>query len=169
MVYALTKRYDFSSERQCMSVIAQSEKTGGKYAFTKGAPEKIKEICVKHSMTSDFDELVNYFSNEGYRIIAFSYKDLSSESSQTLARMERDAVESNQTLLGFALFENPLKPDAFNTISELNRIKIRNVMVTGDNYLTAASVARKVGIIGPDDNIAFLKMQRNSGIIEIEL
>lgn len=61
--------------------------------------------------------------------------------------MERDEVESGLEFLGFIIFENKLKPATAGTIEELGQAGIRQVMCTGDNILTAISVARKCSLI----------------------
>ncbi|VDK62717.1 unnamed protein product [Cylicostephanus goldi] len=51
--------------------------------------------------------------------------------------------------------ENRIKPVTLGVINQLNRARIRTVMVTGDNLLTAMSVARECGIVRPNKR-AFL-------------
>lgn len=63
-------------------------------------------------------------------------------------KMDRSEVESNLTFVGFIVFENKLKPRTTGIIKELDAAGIRNVMCTGDNILTAISVARESGFIG---------------------
>jgi cation-transporting ATPase 13A3/4/5 len=43
--------------------------------------------------------------------------------------------------------QNKLKSATIKSITELNQADIRTIMATGDNMLTAISVARKCGII----------------------
>ena len=50
-------------------------------------------------------------------------------------------------MVGFIIFENKLKPSSTGVIDELNKAGIRNVMCTGDNILTAISVARECHLI----------------------
>merc|ERR1712238_137438 len=59
----------------------------------------------------------------------------------------RAICESNLTFAGFALLDCPLKADSEDVIRNLNNTGHRTVMITGDAVLTAAEVARKVGII----------------------
>lgn len=44
--------------------------------------------------------------------------------------------------MGFLIMENKLKDITTSTIIELQKANIRNIMITGDNVLTAISVAR---------------------------
>jgi cation-transporting ATPase 13A2 len=66
-------------------------------------------------------------------------------------KLTRADVESDLEFLGFIIFENKLKPSTASVISELNEAKIRNVMCTGDNILTAISVARECKMISSDE------------------
>lgn len=58
-------------------------------------------------------------------------------------------MESDLEYLGLFIMENRLKEQTLGVINELSVAKIRCVMVTGDNLLTAMSVARECGIIRP--------------------
>lgn len=57
--------------------------------------------------------------------------------------MSRVEVESELDFVGFIIFENKLKPTTTAVIKELLASDIGAVMVTGDNILTAISVARQ--------------------------
>ncbi|VDK65836.1 unnamed protein product [Gongylonema pulchrum] len=58
-------------------------------------------------------------------------------------------VESDLELLGLVVMENRLKEQTVGVIHQLNKAQVRAIMVTGDNILTALSVARECGIIQP--------------------
>ncbi len=61
--------------------------------------------------------------------------------------MTREEVESGLRFVGFIIFENKLKPSTAPVLKELVESNIRAVMVTGDNILTAISVARECGLL----------------------
>lgn len=61
--------------------------------------------------------------------------------------MTRGDVETDLDFVGFIIFENKLKPTTSAVLAELLESNISSVMVTGDNILTAISVARKCGLI----------------------
>lgn len=63
--------------------------------------------------------------------------------------MTRSEVESNLEFVGFIIFENKLKPETAGVLKELLSSNIGAVMVTGDNILTAISVARESGMLDP--------------------
>lgn len=98
-------------------------------------------------MPADFDELLNYYTHGGYRVIACATKTLQKLTWLELQGMRRVDAESDLTFVGFIIFENKLKPSTTGVIAELHDAHIRNVMCTGDNILTAVSVARDCALI----------------------
>jgi cation-transporting P-type ATPase 13A2 len=69
-----------------------------------------------------------------------------------IQKMTREEAESNLEFLGFIIFENKLKKATALVIDELKTAGIRNIVCTGDNILTAISVARECGLIDRDDH-----------------
>ncbi|KAF3935735.1 hypothetical protein ABW19_dt0209217 [Dactylella cylindrospora] len=66
------------------------------------------------------------------------------ESSQ---KMKREEAEVDLEFCGFIIFENKLKPSTTGVIKELKQANLRRIMCTGDNILTAISVARECELI----------------------
>lgn len=62
-------------------------------------------------------------------------------------KMPRQDAEYDLRFVGFIIFENKLKDSTADVINEMNDAGIRNVMCTGDNILTAISVARECNLI----------------------
>ena len=65
-------------------------------------------------------------------------------------------MECKLSFLGLLIFENQLKPETTPVMKILKDANIRPVMVTGDNMLTALSVARDSDMIGKQDKIILL-------------
>lgn len=61
--------------------------------------------------------------------------------------MKRDEAESGLDFIGFIIFENKLKSSTTGVLDELSAAGIRKTMCTGDNILTAISVARECNLI----------------------
>jgi cation-transporting ATPase 13A2 len=61
--------------------------------------------------------------------------------------MKREEAESRLDFVGFIIFENKLKDSTAGVLDELTEAGIRKVMCTGDNILTAISVARECNLI----------------------
>ncbi|KAG6058652.1 hypothetical protein E4U32_004495 [Claviceps aff. humidiphila group G2b] len=107
----------------------------------------MKEICCSESFPSGYDELLSHYTHKGYRVIACATKHLPKLSWVKAQKMTRLEVESDLKFIGFIIFENKLKPTTSAVVKELLDSNIGAVMVTGDNILTAISVARACGLL----------------------
>lgn len=103
------------------------------------------------AVPSDYDDYLNYYTHKGYRVIACATKYQRKLSWMRVQKLTRAEAESDLEFLGFIVFENKLKPSTSRVISELNQAGIRNIMCTGDNILTAVSVARECKMIDPGE------------------
>lgn len=97
----------------------------------------------------DFASVLHEYTSEGYRVIALAHKTLHRLPYTKVQRLSREAAECNLNFLAFVIMENRLKPETSPIIETLNSACIKTVMVTGDNMLTALSVARDCGIVKP--------------------
>lgn len=102
-------------------------------------------------MPHDFDELLSYYTHKGYRVIACAARYEPKLSWMKAQKLTRELVERDLEFIGFIIFENKLKSSTAGTIAELSNAGIRNVMCTGDNILTAVSVARECDLIRADE------------------
>lgn len=75
--------------------------------------------------------------------------------------MTREQTEVDLVFLGFLIMENRLKEVTTNTICTLNDCNIRTIMATGDNTLTAISVAKACGIVDKDLDVYFGDVEGN--------
>jgi len=56
--------------------------------------------------------------------------------------LKREDAECDLEFLGLLIMENKLKPESNGILETLKECDVRAVMATGDNVLTAISVAR---------------------------
>jgi K+-transporting ATPase ATPase B chain len=75
------------------------------------------------------------------------------------------AVERNGDALGVIYLKDTVKPGMRERFDELRHMGIRTVMVTGDNRLTAATIAKEAGV---DDFVAESKPEDKIGLIRAE-
>lgn len=143
------KQFEFVSQLRRASVIVRQ--FGAKYGdiYVKGAPECMKDICKAESFPSDYEDLLSFYTHRGFRVIAVATKRIPKLSWMKVQKMKREEAESELEFLGFIIFENKLKPSTAGIITELANANIRTVMCTGDNILTAISVARECHLIDP--------------------
>lgn len=150
---ALLRRFDFESSLQRMSVICRNEFDNKLRLFIKGSPEKISDLCEPNTLPRDFNQVMSSYTKDGYRVIAIAYKELGNLSNQEVHTIERDRVECDLTFLGLLIMENKLKPETKGVIATLNECNVRPIMATGDNVLTAISVARQCSILNDQQEV----------------
>ncbi|PKA48066.1 Putative copper-transporting ATPase HMA5 [Apostasia shenzhenica] len=79
-------------------------------------------------------------------------------------------VAMNQEIVGVIAISDPIKAGAQDVISILNSMKVKSIMVTGDNWGTANAIAREVGINAvvaeakPQDKAEKVKELQMSGL-----
>lgn len=76
----------------------------------------------------------------------------------------REKIEINLIFLGFVILENRLKNDTTDIIGNLMAANIRTVMVTGDNILTALSVAKDCNMITNEQSVITVNVKQNNVI-----
>ncbi|KAJ3413075.1 hypothetical protein HDV05_008529 [Chytridiales sp. JEL 0842] len=121
--------------------------------FVKGAPEVMRSICLPSSIPANYDDLLRRYAHRGYRVIACASKKFERTPWTKIMRLKRDDVEKDLHFLGFIVFENKLKPGTADVVDHLNKARIRQLMCTGDNILTAVSVSRDCGLVNPKDKV----------------
>lgn len=144
---SVARTFEFVSQLRRMCVIAHNETTGDYAVCVKGAPEVMRAICDPSTLPNNFDDLLHEYTHRGYRVIACASRPLGPDGKHVAAETTRDEAESGLAFLGFIVFENKLKGSTSRTIAELADAKIRTIMCTGDNALTAVSVGRECGMV----------------------
>ncbi len=139
----------FSSSRKLMSTVNMVN--GRRYLFTKGGSEivlkkssRININNIERKINEDdiktIKNIINKYSNEGLRVIAIGYKNISFKNSID----ENDECEL--TFLGLIALSDPPKKGVKEAITECVDLNIRPVMITGDHVGTAKAIGRLVGI-----------------------
>ncbi|KAJ2495581.1 putative cation-transporting ATPase 1, partial [Coemansia sp. RSA 2049] len=156
---AVSRRFPFSSALKRSGTLSKikgglpSTSSAGKakhsyFAAVKGAPETIRGML--RTVPSWYDETYKTFSRRGGRVLALGCKWVlrdTAYSEAELSEILREDVEAGLEFQGFLVFSCPLKEDSASAIQMLNESSHRCVMITGDSPLTAAHVAREVGIV----------------------
>lgn len=127
---AIIKEFPFSSSAQRMGVITR-KLTGNRFEFyCKGSPEMILNFTRKETVPDDFADILENYTQEGYRVIALAHKELKMSYAK-VQKVQREALESDLDLLGLIVMENRLKVDTMPCIQTLNDARIKVIMVTG--------------------------------------
>ncbi|XP_034035846.1 probable cation-transporting ATPase 13A3 isoform X2 [Thalassophryne amazonica] len=150
----VVRQFPFSSALQRMCVVVRILGEKRMDAYMKGAPEVVASLCKKEAVPVNFAEVLEEYTKQGFRVIAVAHRRLESKLSwHKVQNISRDHIESNMEFLGLIIMQNKLKAETSGVLQDLHRANIRTVMVTGDNMLTAISVARDCGMIPPDDTV----------------
>lgn len=84
------------------------------------------------------------FSEGGLRVLAFAYKKLEGEKALEVSD------ETGLTFLGLISMMDPPREESAAAVRQCIRAGIRPVMITGDHKITAAAIAKRIGILGED-------------------
>lgn len=151
----LIRQFPFSSSTQSMSVIGRTLGAKTMTVYTKGAPEKVLQLCYPETVPPNIGDILAEFTSRGLRVIAMAYKSLPRSFKWTHAqRATREEVETELSFVGLLLMQNKLKNESAAVIHQLKLARIKCVMVTGDNLLTSLNVSRECGILSPNCPVA---------------
>ncbi|KAI9800641.1 MAG: hypothetical protein M1825_003963 [Sarcosagium campestre] len=149
--------FPFDSSVKRMSVVYTVPGQSKKILFTKGAVERVLDLCTHVGHGSDQEEItaalkdrvldrMNALADQGLRVLAIargSNVDHVDQHSDT----NREDVEKDLTLLGLAGLYDPPRLETKDAVSQCKTAGIRVHMLTGDHPGTAAAIAKEVGII----------------------
>ncbi|EPX71920.1 P-type ATPase P5 type [Schizosaccharomyces octosporus yFS286] len=151
----IIRTFEFVSQLRRMAVIVKHGQYKKMDIYVKGAPEVMPSICKPESFPENYQEVLDYYTHNGFRVIACASKHLENCTWAKAQRMKRTQVESDLDFCGLIVFENKLKSSTIPVINELEDSKIRTVMCTGDNVLTSICVGKRCGML-PQDGLVFV-------------
>ena len=149
----IMRRFDFESKLQRMSSVVKSITGTSFMCYCKGSPEKISELCQENTIPDNFNEVLNRYTSQGFRVLALSCKVMQMTYDQAI-EIPRDLAEKDLIFLGLLIVENQLKEatsGVLKSLSEEGHLRVR--MATGDNILTAICVSRKSNLISPQSTV----------------
>lgn len=162
MEIGIVREFSFTSSLQRMSVVTRRLCDQHFNVYCKGSPEMISSLCRPDTVPRDFHQNLDIYAQQGYRVIAVAYKPLAPKVNYTkIQRISREKIECDLEFLGFVILENRLKADTTSVISSLISANIRTIMVTGDNILTAVSVAKDCGMITKRQQVIIVNYRLN--------
>ena len=141
----------FDSVRKRMSVLAELEGRPGRFLFAKGAPLEILEwsrhllyrgeaVPLDESHRARLKGELDALAGRGLRILGLAYREVGA--SETLS----ESGETDLVFLGITAMSDPVRPAVKDAIESCHRAGIRVLMITGDYPITAATIARQIGI-----------------------
>jgi calcium-translocating P-type ATPase len=136
------------------------EEPGGELWYhAKGAPLELLARCTairtaaEDRSITDADraaarETFERYAGRGLRVLGFAQRQVAQ-----IEDGERDLLESHLCFVGLAALADPPRPEVADAVARCKRAGIRIIVVTGDHGLTAAAIAREVGIVDGDPTV----------------
>ena len=136
----------FDSERKMMTTINNID--GKNVVIVKGAIDSVSTRCTSGDVQKG-REIAEEMGSSALRVLAVAYKEIQ----KIPATLDPAEIESGLTFLGLVGMIDPARPEAKESVRLCRQAGIRPVMITGDHKLTAAAIAREVGILLDGDEI----------------
>ena len=145
-----TREIPFDSDRKLMSTAHVLE--NGPVMVTKGAVDvllnrvtkiqKGTEVCQITQEDKEAIENQNQeFSRSGLRVLAFAYKPIQKD--QVLQLEDEDDL----IFVGLISMMDPPREESKAAVADCIRAGIKPIMITGDHKVTAAAIAKRIGIL----------------------
>ncbi|WP_053984237.1 cation-translocating P-type ATPase [Niameybacter massiliensis] len=152
--YPRLSELPFDSDRKLMTTLHHIDEQY--LMFTKGAVDVLLGRTTHIATASgirpiteeDMDKITaanQSLSENGLRVLAFSYKVLDAQKELTLED------ESNYIFLGLISMIDPPREESKAAVADARLAGIKPIMITGDHRVTASAIAKEIGILGPDD------------------
>jgi P-type Ca2+ transporter type 2C len=149
--YPKLHEHPFDSERKCMTTIHMEGKKP--VAYTKGAPEVVlaksayvlqgdRVVKITKAAIEEINMKIESFAQTGMRVLALAYAD-----------HKEGHVEKNLVFAGLVAMRDPPAKGVFESIKLCREAGTKVVMITGDNRLTALSIATELGIYTEEDDV----------------
>ena len=136
----------FDASRRLMTVIYE---VGGVYmTVTKGAPEVLVAKCAEVD-AEEINSRAKAMFDEGLKVIAVAVQSLG----RLPEKIAPETVERDLTFVGLLGLEDPCREEVREAVDECTEAGIRTVMITGDHPETAASLARRLHILGEGEEV----------------
>jgi calcium-translocating P-type ATPase len=147
-------QFHFDPSLRLMSTVDVDE-SGSPVLHVKGAPEEVLARCVRvvepdgeeRVLDDDgravIDGLAATYETRGLRVLALARRTL--EPDRPVPRT-REEAERELSFLGLAALFDPPRPEVAGAVDRCQDAGIRIIVITGDAALTAAEIARRVGI-----------------------
>jgi len=140
----LMVEYPFSDETKIMGHLWEHE--GGLVLAAKGSPESMLSICaMTEEVRAQAMEKIREMSGEGLRVIA-----VGKQAFGKAADMPKSLGDSSLAFCSLVGLADPPRESVRGDIEQCVRAGVRVVMITGDSGITAAAIARQIGMPGAE-------------------
>ena len=140
----------FDSDRKMMSTLHRID--GENRMIVKGAVDRLLDLTdriwtengIREITKADKEKIQSQnqeFSMEGLRVLAFTFREIPEEHLLTAED------EDHLVFLGMIAMMDPPREESKAAVEECIKAGIRPVMITGDHKITAAAIAKRIGIL----------------------
>ena len=140
----------FDSDRKMMSTLHRID--GENRMIVKGAVDRLLDLTdqiwtengIREITKEDKEKIQSQnqeFSMEGLRVLAFTFREIPEEHLLTAED------EDHLIFLGMIAMMDPPREESKAAVEECIKAGIRPVMITGDHKITAAAIAKRIGIL----------------------
>jgi magnesium-transporting ATPase (P-type) len=160
-IYTILRKFDFDTHRATQSVVVQDD-AGDKLIFVKGSPEAIEKLSEPSTVPKLFQEKVRSAAKSGMYQIAMAYKVF--DFNFSVGEVLREEIEKSLVFCGLIGFQNKMKVETPEVLSEIENGSVSLTMVTGDSVLTGVFIARQAGIIKPNRQLILGNLNLDGGL-----
>ena len=134
----------FDSDRKLMTTVNKID--GKNIVIVKGAFDVMASRCIAGDVEAG-RRFTDSMSEDALRVLAVAYKEIDSVPENPTS----DELENGLTFMGLVGMIDPPRPEAKDAVAICRRAGIKVVMITGDHVVTAAAIARELGILQEGD------------------
>ena len=136
----LIHEYPFTNELKMMGHVWEHE--GEIIIAAKGSPEKILSICkLTEEERKQAEDKILSMSQQALRVIA-----VATAKPKNKETIPETILDCSLSLLGLIGLADPPRESVKEDIKRCTRAGVRVVMITGDNGITASSIAKQIGM-----------------------
>ncbi|MGL6261709.1 cation-translocating P-type ATPase [Vibrio sp. WXL103] len=174
--YSIVKKFPFDSGRKMASVIVRDPQ-GKHFLALKGAPDVVLGKSTSYmvdggfvptvgtdaatvgnlaldtapalELQTNFEQAIQAFGNDALRTLAVGFRELKEEELE----LDFPELEKDVSILGIYGIMDPPRPEVRDAVDSCYNAGVRTVMITGDHAVTAAAIAREIGIIRSEDDL----------------
>ncbi|MEZ8824921.1 cation-translocating P-type ATPase [Vibrio amylolyticus] len=173
--YSIIKKFPFDSGRKMASVIVR-EPNGKHFLALKGAPDVVLKQSTSYmldgnfvptanamnasgnlaldtaqaqELQTDFEAAIQNFGSDALRTLAVGFRELKEDELD----LDFPELEKDVSILGIYGIMDPPRPEVRDAVDTCFDAGVRTVMITGDHAVTAAAIAREIGIIRSEEDL----------------
>ena len=130
--------------------------------FYKGAPERLLAKATRYLDASGqvqtldkevLNQKIDALAEKAMRVLAFGYSEKA---------LTENTIHDDLVLIGLVAIRDDVRPEARDSIAEVQKAGIQVVMITGDRLETAVAIAKDAGLLKNDKDRALTSAELNA-------